>query len=253
MGRVLSSFFRRETHWAWVLLYSIPGLISPLQKKRRVNILMFLVYCGILGFYILLASSALFAFGDSSFPTSCDNTMPCQIQSLYTYNFVSASSKIVALYLGLFPVFTISANYPLIAITLRNNLMRIPWAQDAAWAQGNNRRQYLFAMIAAVPSLIVASFFQDVDALVSLTGSYAGLFIELVIPAVLVYQARKVMREQYPGEPNPYRSPFQSTVWLVIILVVAAITLVVVTINNGYTVYEWIDCLADSSSSSCSS
>ena len=125
------------------------------------------------------------------------------------------------------------------------------FVEDAAWAQNNNRRQYLFAMIAAVPSLIVAAFFQDVDALVSLTGSYAGLFIELVIPAVLVYQARKVMREQYPGEPNPYRSPFQSTVWLIIILVVAAITLVVVTINNAFDVYQWISCLSDSSN--CSS
>jgi len=214
---------------------------------------MFLVYCGILGFYILLASTALFAFGDDSFPSSCDDSIPCQIQSLYTYNFVSANSKVVALYLGLFPVFTISANYPLIAITLRNNLMRIPWAQDAAWAQGNNRRQYLFAVAAALPSLIVATFFQDVDALVSLTGSYAGLFIELVIPVVLVYQARKVMREQYPGESNPYRSPFQSIIWLIIILVVAIITLVVVTINNGYSIYHWIYCLSNSSSSSCAS
>ena len=66
-------------------------------------------------FYLLLASSALFAFGDPDFSDDCTfvisfladtfklmlrhrETIPCQIESLYTYNFLSFRfpSKVVS-------------------------------------------------------------------------------------------------------------------------------------------------------------
>ena len=48
------------------------------------------------------------------------------------------------------------------------------------------------------------------------------------------------MKEQYPGETNPYKSPFQSVIWLFLILLVASITLIVVTVNNGFSIYNLI-------------
>mmetsp|Transcript_16118 Transcript_16118/g.33213 ORF Transcript_16118/g.33213 Transcript_16118/m.33213 type:complete len:386 (+) Transcript_16118:375-1532(+) len=226
--------------------HSIPGLISPLQKKRKVNLLMFLVYCGILVFYLLLSSTALFAYGDSNLSDDCKSVYPCQIDSLYTYNFLNSSRVVISYYLGLFPVFTLTSNYPLIAITLRNNMMKIfTFGENAPWAQGNNRRQYLFALIASLPSLLLAAVFTQVDVLVSLTGSYAGLFIEFVIPVTLVYFARKEMKEKYPGEPNPYKSPFQNIAWLIGILIVAGLSLIVVTLQNVVNIYDlisgWLD------------
>ena len=59
---------------------------------------------------MLLAISAMFAFGDDTFSCSCEyvtsyslvysnlfksNIIPCQIQSLYTYNFVGYSFEVV--------------------------------------------------------------------------------------------------------------------------------------------------------------
>lgn len=114
-------------------------------------------------------------------------SFPCQIQSLYTYNFLSFRfpSKVVAYYLGLFPVFTLTSNYPLIAITLRNNMMKIfPFGglfvihffifsyifffriENASWAKGTLYRQYIFAIVASLPSLLLAAVFTDVDVLV---------------------------------------------------------------------------------------
>ena len=47
------------------------------------------------------------------------------MQSVITKNFESFSFAPLAYYLSLYPVFALTTNFPLIAITLRNNLMTI--------------------------------------------------------------------------------------------------------------------------------
>eukprot|EP01094_Clydonella_sp_ATCC50884_P012928 TRINITY_DN23216_c0_g1_i1.p1 TRINITY_DN23216_c0_g1~~TRINITY_DN23216_c0_g1_i1.p1 ORF type:complete len:497 (-),score=112.45 TRINITY_DN23216_c0_g1_i1:161-1651(-) len=224
--------------------HSIPGLVSPLVDKTYVHWLMGGVYLVLVCFYSLLSMSAMFAY-DPYEDISCEGkeaAYPCGIDSVYTYNFLKYSNKFVSYYLTLFPVFTITTNYPLIAITLRNNMLHIfSWGEGSSW---EHNRSHVYSALAAIPSFLLACVFVDVDVLVSLTGAYAGLGIEFVIPAVLIYYSRMKMREQFPGEKpanNPYASPFQSVFFIYLMLGVAALTLVIVTLNNGVDFYNWID------------
>lgn len=68
----------------------------------------------ILLFYLILALTAVFAFPN--------------VLDLYTLNFVpdgsnyTAFDELVSYFLALFPVFTLTASFPIIAVTLRSNL-----------------------------------------------------------------------------------------------------------------------------------
>merc|ERR1712158_87061 len=96
--------------------HSLPSLVTPISKKRNINTLVFADYFVILLFYFLLAFTGIFAFEE--------------INDLYTLNFQPDPDepwymKVIHYFLSLFPVFTLSTNFPIIAITLRNNLEAI--------------------------------------------------------------------------------------------------------------------------------
>ncbi len=87
--------------------------VTPIKKKNRLYTLLLSDYLVILSFYFLLAFTGIFAFEE--------------INDLYTLNFQPKPGEPVYLafihyFLSLFPVFTLSTNFPIIAITLRNNL-----------------------------------------------------------------------------------------------------------------------------------
>ena len=87
--------------------------VTPINRKRHIAKLLLSDYFLILVFYLLLAFTAIFAFEE--------------INDLYTLNFQPKPGEpwylaIVHYFLSLFPVFTLSTNFPIIAITLRNNL-----------------------------------------------------------------------------------------------------------------------------------
>jgi len=178
----------------------------------------------------VLCMTALFAFGDATL-ASCQPTPgpPCKLQSLYTLNFESYAVHPIAVFLALYPVLTLSTNFPLISITLRNNLMGlIPWGKDM------RGRHIIFALAVVIPPFAIAYATRDVLLLVSITGSYAGLGIMWVIPAFLVMYSRKKLHLLNPALKNPHQSIFhhQLWIWLIFILSTAAVTLI--TFNHIY-------------------
>jgi len=140
------------------------------------------------------------------------------LQKLYTMNFASYKIKPIAIFLVLFPVFTLSTNFPLIAITLRNNLMLlIPYKKEVLHP---TIRRIIFALIATIPPLCIAFSTQKVDALVSITGAYAGLGIMFFFPALLVFYARKHATEDLgplANRQNFLGSPFRHKAWVYLI------------------------------------
>jgi len=134
-------------------------------------------------------------------------------------------------FLTLFPVFTLSANFPLIAITLRNNLILLlpPIVEGRPMLQ-----QILFSLVATVPPICVAFATKDVDLLVNITGSYAGLGIMFVIPAFLVLYSRKKLALVAPDEQNPHRSPFAGVIWIYVILAACVLSVGLMTFNHIY-------------------
>uniref|UniRef100_A0ACB8EKL1 Uncharacterized protein n=1 Tax=Sphaerodactylus townsendi TaxID=933632 RepID=A0ACB8EKL1_9SAUR len=98
--------------YSFMCQHSLPSLITPISKKKHVNKLVLLDYILILGFYSLLSFTAIYCFRNDT------------IMDMYTLTFTGSQIVPYAFlryFLGLFPVFTISTNFPIIAVTLKNN------------------------------------------------------------------------------------------------------------------------------------
>ncbi|XP_071036880.1 transmembrane protein 104 isoform X2 [Parasteatoda tepidariorum] len=220
--------------YSFMCHHSLPSLITPIRDKSRIFRLFVIDYSLILVFYCLLSFTGIFAFD--------------QIRDVYTLNFepqncntssteesiVPESADFLRYFLALFPVFTLSTNFPIIAITLRNNLKSIFL---------NDNRNYsffvqklLFPLLAVVPPMAIAFITEDLTILVGITGSYAGAAIQYIIPALLVLYSRKsILASLGVGVTNRHASPFRHVAWIYFVLFWAAMCIVFVTVNHIIT------------------
>ncbi|QQP53024.1 Transmembrane protein 104 -like protein, partial [Caligus rogercresseyi] len=146
--------------YSFMCHHSLPSLVTPISNKSRLSLLLGLDYTLILAFYFLLAFTGIFAFSrktDSSWRASV------------TSSFYSPSSS--------------QHKFPHHCITLRNNLKALFLTEGVSSSSSGY-----------VPPLIVSLITDQLEDLVGITGSYAGVGIQYVIPGALVYYARKVPR-----------------------------------------------------------
>ncbi|CEF71644.1 Transmembrane protein 104 [Strongyloides ratti] len=99
--------------YSFMCHHSIPSLITPMRNKSNLYRNLFIIYLVVLGFYVTLSTTGAFAFKHA--------------QDIYTLNFLhdqntSPIYTVIDYFLALFPVFTLTTNYPIVAITLINNL-----------------------------------------------------------------------------------------------------------------------------------
>ncbi|GAM20947.1 hypothetical protein SAMD00019534_041220, partial [Acytostelium subglobosum LB1] len=218
--------------YAFMCHHSLPSIITPIKKKNRTSLMMLADFSSIFVAYVLLCITAVFAFGDVTNPTctpaTTDTFIPCTIQSLYIYNFTSYNIKFFAIFLGLFPVFTLSTNYVLISITLRNNLMNlVTWRAEVF---NPKLRSIFFSLLSSLVPILIAFCTRNVGMLVNITGSYAGLGIMFLMPVGLSYFSNRRLTEL--GVTNPYKSAFSHNAVYIFILVVSVISLGLTTYNN---------------------
>ena len=159
-----------------------------------------------------------------------------EINDLYTLNFQPDPDepwylKVVHYFLSLFPVFTLSTNFPIIAITLRNNLKALFLTEGRMYSWCT--RQVVFPLLALVPPIGVAFATNSLEFLVGITGSYAGAGIQYVVPAFLAYTSRQATTEAIGvGVRNHHRSWFQSTIWVIFVNLWAIGCIILVTWNH---------------------
>ncbi|XP_049278325.1 transmembrane protein 104 homolog [Anopheles funestus] len=210
--------------YSFMCHHSLPSLLTPIANKGRLKALISLDYVLIGGFYLALALTGIFAFAE--------------IKDLYTLNFVPSADqtngllKAIEYFLALFPVFTLSASFPIVAITLRNNLQTL--FLDPAQLETYNffLRRVFFPLLAILPPLIVCYFTESVSNLVGFTGCYAGTGIQYLIPIALVLSARRTCDNMIGrGIENEFRSPFKGTLWPMLVLGWTIACLVLVTID----------------------
>ncbi len=208
--------------YSFMCQHSLPSLVTPISNKQRMSALVMADYILILCFYSLLSVTAIFCF-DSSL-----------LRDMYTLNFTDncdvLNIPVLRYFLGLFPVFTISTNFPIIAVTLRNNWKTLfhrdggtyPWVVD----------RIVFPLITIVPPIIVAFFTHDLEVLVGITGAYAGTGIQYIIPAFLVYLSRRHLEPVLGRDAvNKHRSPFHHAFWVWFVILWATFCLMFVTAN----------------------
>ena len=210
--------------YSFMCQHSLPSLIKPIKDKLNIHKLIRYDFMLILVLYLVLALTGIFAFND--------------IKDLYTLNFIpspdqqSGFLKMIEYFLALFPVFTLSTSFPIIAITLRNNLQTL--FLDKSQIENYNFliRRFTFPLMTIIPTFIITFNTENVKSLVSFTGNYGGAGIQYIIPIALVFYARRTCKKIIgAGIVNEYRSAFQSNNWLVLILVWTAVSLVMVTID----------------------
>ncbi|XP_048347754.1 transmembrane protein 104 isoform X1 [Sphaerodactylus townsendi] len=207
--------------YSFMCQHSLPSLITPISKKKHVNKLVLLDYILILGFYSLLSFTAIYCFRNDT------------IMDMYTLTFTGSQIVPYAFlryFLGLFPVFTISTNFPIIAVTLKNNWKTLfhreggtyPWVVD----------RIFFPVITLIPPILVAFFTHDLESLVGITGAYAGNGIQYIIPAFLAYCSRKDTQLVFgSGTLNKHLSPFRHTFWIGFVLLWGLFCFLFVTAN----------------------
>lgn len=205
--------------YSFMCHHSLPSLITPIRDKSRLLPSLAGNYSLILVFYLVLSFTAVFAISD--------------IQDLYTLNFRPHGTEPVTTivpiqyFLALFPVFTLSTSFPIISITLRNNLtaMMTPRQGHLPWYVP----KVICPLLVLIPPVAVAIGTNKVEVLVGITGSYAGAGIQYVIPAVLVLLARRDLLAV--GGGYLHRSPFSHQAWVIVTLIWACICVTFVTVN----------------------
>lgn len=177
--------------YSFMCHHSLPSLVAPIRDKNGLHKMLSADYMLIASFYLLLALTGAFAFA--------------HLEDLYTLNFIPTAKQsdlflvFIDYFLALFPVFTLSTSFPIIAITLRNNLEALfmgttaqPINPDAAYSSFGQflLRRCTFPLMAILPPIAITYFTDSLASLVSFTGSYAGTGIQYIIPVALVWQGK---------------------------------------------------------------
>lgn len=234
--------------YSFMCHHSIPGLVAPITDKTKVGTVLAASFVAVLSVYFVLCSSATFRF------------QPEAVEDVYTLNFKDYPVKAFGYFLSLFPVFTLSASFPLICITLRENIRHLASSMneslpssDATPSRGvvGFLETNMYALVALLPPLVVAFFTEDVSMLVGFTGAYAGLGIQWVVPTFLVFCLRRRLSAEWkqmhpmevavtrPGSPaargnkNHFASPFAHQAWLYLVMAFSLVSVVVITITHG--------------------
>lgn len=204
--------------YAFMCQHSLPSFITPMKTKSNISLIFALDFGIILLFYAIMSFSAMFAFHD--------------INDLYTLNFQNYT-PFIHYFLALFPVFTLSTNFPIISITLRDNLKNLFFREGKPFSWTVDK--IVFPIITLVPPICVAFATQDLEVLVGVTGSYAGAGVQYVIPATLVYYGRKEIRSLISTYNNKHRSIFRQRSWLFFVLIWTIVCISFVTANHIIT------------------
>lgn len=209
--------------YAFTCHHSLPSLLTPISGDGNIAYYLALDYYVICIFYLLLSFTGAFAFA--------------QLYGLYTLNFVPTSNagwflKAVEYFLSCFPLFTLSASFPIIAITLRNNLMNLCLNSQDFNTYSFFVRRILFPLLTILPPVVLTYFFEDITVLIKFTGAYGGSGIQYLIPTFLVIYARQKCKSVIgTGVVNTFRSPFSNHKWAVAVITWSVMCLVLVTLD----------------------
>ena len=211
------SNFLGVTIFGFMFQCSVPNVITPITNKKNLKVSLMFVYMFVLLIVSILVITAMYAFEVND------------VQDLYTLSF---SNPLPFKYiLELYPVFTLPMNIPIVAISLRESLKTLLLSRKEE-EYGILVRRVIFPLLATIPSIIIAYSTYNVGMLAGYTGAYAGAILQYVVPAILVYCARKKSMHWFGVHENIYRSPFHHHIWVYFVLIWYAICFILVTFYN---------------------
>ena len=207
--------------YSFMCQHSLPGMITPMKSKKYVFPMLAADYGLIFIFYSVMCYTAVYRFGG-------------ELQDIYTLNFLDNSRvwRPLAYYLALFPVFTLSTNFPIISVTLRENL-------KVLYRKFTRGKEYpfiveriFFPLLALIPPIAIAFATTNVEALVSYTGSFPGVGVQYIIPVALVFFARRKFHKQFQSYNNKHKSWIGGIVMFAIVLIWAMASNIMIVVDH---------------------
>jgi hypothetical protein len=216
--------------FTFMVHHSIPGLVFPLQNQKSAPRAIGMAYCISFVIYIALCLLALWAFGHEQYER-CPNTPshPCDIQALFNMNFASLDENWAAKFVVMYPVLVVSV-FPLVAITLRNNLKALFGKASFAQRQGFDWLNLGFTFLTVGPPFLVAFLTRDVQVVMTYIGGYFGFMLMFLVPSLLVLHGRKALTEKGYSKPQ-LSSPCTAMCFVYFTLSVFCIAVVFNTIS----------------------
>lgn len=221
--------------YSFMCQHSLPGMITPMKTKKNVLWMIFSDFSLILLFYLILTYTGAFRF--------------THIEDIYTLNFFNSSATHVTLrvflgyYLALFPVFTLSTNFPIISITLRENLKALFRFFLTKWRGPESDFPFivsriLFPLLAIIPPILIAFATTNIEALVSLTGSFPGVGVQYIIPFTLAIAAQRVISKEFTHYENKHKSRFSHPVVFILVGVWTGVSFVLIIVNDSLKIKQ---------------
>ena len=219
--------------YSFMCHHSIPGMITPVKKKERLFLLMGVDFFMILILYYMITLTGIFAIS------------PSDMKALHSLNFFHPSIPdnasdvlllLAGIYLALFPVVSLSSNFPIIIVTLRDNLKSLfKLIFKRRLRDGKEDFPFLidrifFPLLSLLPPTVLAFATQQDSLLVSITGSFPGVGVQYLIPVSLVIMARYKIRK-YTVYRNPHRSPFSRLLFLVLVVAWSVLSVVLIIVD----------------------
>jgi len=208
--------------YSFMCHHSIPSIVAPIRSKNKLNSLFAYDYICIALFYLLLSLTAVFTFTN--------------FEGLYSLNFHPTTRchqsivdvpTVLGYFLVLFPVFTISSSFPIVGITLRNNLETVL----SSCMKVQRKQRIILVIFELLLPCAISVATENVNFLVGFTGSYAGVAVQYLIPALLVYNARRQAQIKLRRPMHfPNQSYFQNKYWIFAVLIWAWLAIIVITI-----------------------
>jgi amino acid permease len=217
--------------YSFMCHHSLPGIVTPMRNKAHLQRIAGMAYGFVVVVYLASLISCGFAFG-------------VNVKDPLTFNFPADEYGFIGNFLFLFPVFTLTSTFPMLSITLRNNIETLilyitnKGSDSPPPPQNSSFRQLMLTLLAVVPPTLLSFIAHranvSVDELVGFTGAFAGCAVMLIIPAALVYCSRKVFDRAWnstkgssTSKPaNFHHSPFAGQGWVVAILAWAGVSLI---------------------------
>jgi len=194
---------------SFMVHHSLPGLLAPLKVQAEAPAVISSAYGIAYVIYIVLGTTALAAFGS-------------RVPPLYNLAFERLPVPVVPSLLCGYPVLLL-AIYPIVGITLRNNLMNVLKMPPAGSRGRCHPMDVLATAAAALPPVAVAYVTQNVQIIVSYFAGYFGLSLLLLVPCLLVRWARRELH--FGTEDFPLRSRWASTPVMALIVVLFALAI----------------------------
>ena len=217
------------TVYSFMCQHSLPGMITPMRSKKRVYELVAFDFVLVMIFYTLLAYTGAFSLNAG------------QMQELYSLDFLALGDNlgllIVGTFVAFYPVFTLTTNFPIISVTLRENLKALAkTVYQRLRGPEHDKFHFLvdrivFPLAALIPPLSIAYATQQTDLLVGITGAFPGVGVQYVIPLTLAFMAQRTLKEQYRVYRNKYKSPLSHYIVFIVVLIWSIISVIAILVE----------------------